>query len=691
MSALKGWLTAAYTPGPGTSYTINMSAGITGAAIADGDFVFVFAEAAGSVANSKVPSAPAGFTTLIPFGAMGTSATSAWGLYVKKRTSGDGNYTGALDSTGSHTINSNFKIFWIEGSYRSDIPGWVIGSRGTRASSGGTVNNIAPSVTVTGAASVMGVSTERTAASEVETDSTVSGTGWTKEKTFLGVTAASSTITLATKEMTAAGATGDVTTTYINTQAANGEAFQIAIPSALVTVTKSFPMSWDVAADVALTTVTKSFDMVWSIRSRLTKSHSMSWNYLSTRTKRHTSTTVSEWLSRTPFYGAHRGGSVSYPEMSKYAYDEAVSLGYPMLELSLARTSDGVWFGLHDASLDRTSLQTGGGSGTTLVASSMTWAQVQAYQITAWQTTQTSQQSQPYMRWEEIIAAYYKTHVIFVDPKAAYSFRAELLDMMDACGADSTEHFIGKYFGVVGASNNSSGWAKDLENRGYQRWGYFYEGDVSNLPTYAPRWTLLGMDYNASQAAWDAILAYGKPVIAHICPNEAAVTTGLSRGASGFMVSATRIVSPTLSKSGMSWNVLQQATRSHEISWNVLQRLTKSLTFSSNVKETITKALAMSWNVRSQLTKSHAMSWNVFQRLTKSHAFSFNIRSRVTKPQDMSWNVRERITESFEMSWNVLEDVASISFAVGAKTVAAFKVGTRSVSKIFKGNDQLWP
>ena len=86
-------------------------------------------------------------------------------------------------------------------------------------------------------------------------------------------------------------------------------------------------------------------------------------------------------LAQSCFYCAHRGGSRDFPEMSLYAYGQSALVGYPALEISLARTSDGVWFGLHDASLDRTSFNTGGGSGTTYVAASMTWAQVQSYYI----------------------------------------------------------------------------------------------------------------------------------------------------------------------------------------------------------------------------------------------------------------------------------------------------------------------
>jgi hypothetical protein len=247
---------------------------------------------------------------------------------------------------------------------------------------------------------------------------------------------------------------------------------------------------------------------------------------------------VSAMLASTPFYCAHRGGSANWPEMSLHAYTQSAFWGVGALELSLARTSDGVWFGLHDATLDRT-------SGTTnFTPSAHTWAEVQAYQITAAGTTNTSQPARPYMRWEELMAAYYTTHVIFVDPKVASAYTSELLNMMDAMPGTPTERFVGKYYGVAGNAANTTGWAHDLAVRGYKSWGYFYQADASNFATYQGRWDILGMDYGADQASWTAILSYGKPVIGHIVPSLAAATTALNFGAAGLMASGVQQAVP---------------------------------------------------------------------------------------------------------------------------------------------------
>lgn len=253
---------------------------------------------------------------------------------------------------------------------------------------------------------------------------------------------------------------------------------------------------------------------------------------------------VSDMFAQSPFYVAHRGGSLDWPEMSLHAYTQSVFWGVGAVELSLARTTDGVWFGLHDASLDRTSLGTGDGSGTTLVASSMTWAQVQTYQIQYPSVTNASSLPQPYMRWEEIIAAYYGTHVIFVDPKHATSYTSEILNMMDACGSTPTNHFVAKSYGPTGNAGNTTGFPHDAAARGYKNWGYFYEADYenSNLMTFQGRYDILGMDYSATSAAWTAVLSYGKPVIGHVVPSAAAASTALGYGAAGLMVSGVQEV-----------------------------------------------------------------------------------------------------------------------------------------------------
>ena len=246
---------------------------------------------------------------------------------------------------------------------------------------------------------------------------------------------------------------------------------------------------------------------------------------------------IAEMLATPGFTWAHRGGSLSYPEMSLYSYTQSVARGYGVLEVSLGRTSDGVWFGLHDQTTDRTS---GGPYGD---ASAQTWAQIQQQYIVVGQMGA----PQPYMRWEEIVEAYGQTHLFVVDPKYAVgAYRTEFLNMVKQ--TVGSERAIIKYSGVGSGAANLSNAAKAL---GFETWGFFYAGDASAtqggngaLQTWGPSWTLIGMDYNASQAIWDEALALGKSVIAHIVPNQAAYETAMTKGAHGAQVSGVAVVEP---------------------------------------------------------------------------------------------------------------------------------------------------
>lgn len=252
---------------------------------------------------------------------------------------------------------------------------------------------------------------------------------------------------------------------------------------------------------------------------------------------------VSAMLAASPFYVAHRGGSRVWPEMSLHAYTQSAFWGVGALELSVARTSDGVFFGLHDQYLDRTSL---GVSTTTLNPQSMTWAEVQTYEILGSSAADNpAQPNQPYVRFEDIMAAYYNSHVFLIDPKYLNtSQRAELLDMMDAMPGTPTDKFIIKYYGVSGNAGNTSGQAYEAAQRGYERWGYFYQSDAANFAAYQARWSILGMDYNADQTTWNTITSYGQPVIGHITPDLAAANDALTKGADGLMVSGITSVVP---------------------------------------------------------------------------------------------------------------------------------------------------
>lgn len=518
---IKGYRTSAgsLTPSSTTSFTITVTDPLTGTAPAVGDFFFILLDAAGSISTANTPGVPVGFTEVVTWQAMGTSTSTSWGLYVRKRQVGDTNYTiNMINSGRSATVQ--YQTFWIDGANAADIPDWTIGTIQSRAASGGTVNTVAPSVTTTLTDSmVFAFGVERTTAAETTSDLTVSGTGWTKQLAHLNTSASGSTVTIASKGMASAGASGNVTFTTINTQAANGAALQVIIPAAAGV--PDFPDS----VDGYLWDGTDVIEGKWYVMGASDEVLGLDYAGMI----HPGSPSITDMLSSF-FYCGHRGGSANYPEMSLQSYTQAALRGYDALEISLARSSDGVWFGLHDASLDRTSLGTGGGSGTTYVASAMTWADIQTHDIRPSTIAPVNTDHQPYVRLEDILDAYLPSHVLFIDPKAAVAFRTELIGILQSYDGWQ-ERIVAKY--VPGNSTNS--WLTAARAAGFVTNAMFYAAD--NFTTYHTQGDILGMEYGASGAIWASITGLGKPVMVHVCQNTTQVNTGITNGADGAMVS----------------------------------------------------------------------------------------------------------------------------------------------------------
>ncbi|ROS51532.1 glycerophosphodiester phosphodiesterase family protein [Frigoribacterium sp. PhB24] len=242
---------------------------------------------------------------------------------------------------------------------------------------------------------------------------------------------------------------------------------------------------------------------------------------------------------------AHRGGSRDWPEMSLFAYRQSVAAGVDGLEMSLARTSDGVWFGLHDETLDRTS----GTSG--FVAAEHTWSEVQRYRISAAETSDTGQSDQPYARFDEIVREFGREHALFVDPKyVAPRFYPELFEIARTRlgTADLTQTLVGKGYCT------QTDWGDLVAAEGCATWGYYYADELAEDPELLTRtsdsWSMLGLDWSAPAATWATMTATGKPVLGHIVSDLDAARAALDGGASGLVVSGVAEVVRQLTTEG---------------------------------------------------------------------------------------------------------------------------------------------
>lgn len=229
-----------------------------------------------------------------------------------------------------------------------------------------------------------------------------------------------------------------------------------------------------------------------------------------------------------PFTIAHRGGSADWPEMSAYAYGRSVSFGVNALEMSVSRTADGVWCGVHDGTLDRTSGTTG------FNVAEHTWDEVRRHLVDP-PPGHPDQPSRPYWRLADLIDRYHSSHALWIDPKAvAQRFYAELMSVLVGSVPKPAEVFVAK----SGAENGP--WAELAEGHGIESWGFYYGRQLDADPDFFARtqrpWTMLGLDVGASAAHWRSFTADGRPVVAHVLTTDAARRTALRRGAAGLMI-----------------------------------------------------------------------------------------------------------------------------------------------------------
>jgi len=231
---------------------------------------------------------------------------------------------------------------------------------------------------------------------------------------------------------------------------------------------------------------------------------------------------IDAMVAQKGFLVAHRGGSTSWPEMSMRAYTNSVAHGAGALEVSVGRTSDGVWVLAHDQNLKRVDP-----SAPDTPIAQMTWAEVQRYRTAG----------EKILRIEEYLEAYGRSHVTVLDPK--YS-ATQWTDLAAKLPADAKSRVIWK------SAGDATWLAAQWKAAGWRCWGYAYaqHADDGSLAKWAASWDYLGFPWDATPAQWSKALSLGKPVWAHICPTKAAYDQGISRGAVGCMVSGVADVLP---------------------------------------------------------------------------------------------------------------------------------------------------
>lgn len=527
MIAFRGQTEPVITVATATTFNLPLQPSGTdnpGTAPQPGDLCLMYLSAAGG-SNYQTVTLPAGWVMVRPFDNMRTGTTTAtqgFGCWAKILTADD--ITSGIEYTQADGSTKLLWAAWFSGITTGATlqPGAYAG-RSDPGSGATTTTAVAPSITLPRPGTVLTIAAERTIAAETADQVTASGSAPLTQAYFKH--ANDQAIAVFAGEYPA-GTTGPVTVTYPNTHLNNAGAVLLGVVD---------PLAPDPGSGLGVRLGAQVGTLRVGTPSGLK-------NILGARMIQPKYGTVADMLADDEFYWAHRGGSAVFPEMSEYAYGQSALLGWPVLEMSLSRTSDGVWFGLHDKHLDRVALGT---TGSTLDPTQMTWAQVQQYQILgSTASTNPSQPPRPFARLETVLDRH-PDHLFVIDPKLQVSLSKsnEVLDILDSRGGP--ERFITKWFGP---GDYQDAFISASHARNYEIWGFFYQHNIEAGLTQAEveRYTLIGMDYNASQASWDAlrVLAGSRRMIGHICPNQAAVDTARSKGATGFQCSGVRAIRP---------------------------------------------------------------------------------------------------------------------------------------------------
>lgn len=241
----------------------------------------------------------------------------------------------------------------------------------------------------------------------------------------------------------------------------------------------------------------------------------------------------------TPIFGAHRGFSGNYPEMTLRAYNAATILWkdkVDFLEVSVQFDSQGVAWGLHDSTVNRTA------GGPTGALSTFTTAQVAAMNVYPSGTDNQIAPPAPMYKLTDMLARFGGKVPIIIEDKT-YTHTTQILDLMDANGGPNwymwKQSGNGTLFPAVTA-------------RGYKSWGYYFDGsDMTVFPNNHTQWTFVGIDFNSSDATLTSAVATAgnwtdgrSRVIGHIVGNATQRDRMLGMGMRGLMVSSGRLVLP---------------------------------------------------------------------------------------------------------------------------------------------------
>jgi hypothetical protein len=230
-------------------------------------------------------------------------------------------------------------------------------------------------------------------------------------------------------------------------------------------------------------------------------------------------------------YWAHRGGSLDWSEMSMRAYTNAVFHGAKTLEISVHRSSDGVWIMSHDADLTRVTATTH----TIISTPSSTMLGL---------PIDTPTTGGVIGRIEDVLDAY-KDMLLIVDNKPG-SWQTEFFDLLKAHVPNWAEHIIIKIDGGASISRFQNAQAAGFKTAAY--WYHTSNWGVGGVPDKIAYVDYPGLNYDADVSYWNDLLALSgsKPIWGHVLPNQTAKNTAKTKGAKIFQCSGVTTIIPKI-------------------------------------------------------------------------------------------------------------------------------------------------
>jgi glycerophosphoryl diester phosphodiesterase len=243
--------------------------------------------------------------------------------------------------------------------------------------------------------------------------------------------------------------------------------------------------------------------------------------------------TVRKLIAGPPFFIASRVGSRDWPEMTRFAFQQAAALpGLQAIDLGVSRTSDGVLVCSYDLTTARL-------TGQNLTIANERWATLAPLMVSAAETSNPAQPAQPLARLEDVLDEFSDRFVWFIEPRSNEAV-SNLMARLIA---------LGKPQRIVWKEPINSHRFAEARRHGFGTWGYVLNEPAhlgANLARFAASddITMLGVSSTQSdkmvKSVTAAAAANGKPTIAWNIQNKIDVDRAVNLGCTGIAAASIR-------------------------------------------------------------------------------------------------------------------------------------------------------